>query len=162
MSLASVSFPTVTLPVDSYVYQFLSEGNAAVAEEFDLTPFNMNVQTIDRTLADKVFAICDYYLQGKTQRYSRHIYDIYMLLPRVRLDSTFKELVKQVRSIRASLNICPSAKDHINIPALLNEIIDSDFYKPDYMDITSYFQKTPLSYEKAISAIRTIAKSGMF
>ena len=51
------------------------------AEEFSLIPFSMKIQGIDRTLADKIFAICDYYLQGKEQKHSRHIYDIYKLLP---------------------------------------------------------------------------------
>ena len=64
----------------------------------------MKVQNIDRTLADKVFAICDYYLQGKTKRYSRHIYDIHKLLPKVPIEEEFKVLVKQVREV--SLSIC--------------------------------------------------------
>ena len=71
------------------------------AEEFSLIPFSMKIQGIDRTLADKIFAICDYYLQGKEQKHSRHIYDIYKLLPLVRLDENFKNLVNKVRSIRA-------------------------------------------------------------
>ena len=72
-----------------------------------LNVFTMKVQDIDRTLADKVFAICDYYLQGKTKRYSRHIYDIHKLLSKVPLGETFKDLVKQVRAARAEMDICP-------------------------------------------------------
>lgn len=162
VSLASLSFPTVELLVDSYVYQFLEKENVDVIAKFGLQPFKMNVQGIDRTLADKVFAICDYYLQGKTKRYSRHIYDIYMLLPKVDMNEEFKELVCEVRKLRAIKNICPSAAKGVNIPKLLIEIIEKDFFKDDYSVITTYFQRYPIDYEVAIEAIRIIAESGIF
>lgn len=162
VSLASISFPTVKLSVDSYVYQFLVKENMNIVEEYDLYPFTMNVQGIDRTLADKVFALCDYYLQAKTRRYSRHIYDIYMLLPKVELNQDFKELVHQVRELRAGMSICPSAVSGMDIPKLLNEIIDKEVYKSDYAEITTYFQNHPVKYEKAITAVKEIADSGMF
>ena len=53
--------------------------------------FEMKVQGIDRTLADKVFAVCDYYLQGKVAKHSRHLYDIYKLLPLVPQDENFRD-----------------------------------------------------------------------
>ncbi len=162
VSLASISFPTVELPVESYVYQYLMKENKDIVDEYDLHPFLMKVQGIDRTLVDKVFAICDYYLQGKTKRYSRHIYDIYMLLPKVSLDDDFKELVKQVRVVRSEMSICPSAADGVDIPELLQEIIEKDVYKEDYSSITIYFQRHPVSYDDAIEAVRTIAISGIF
>jgi len=162
VSLAALSFPTVELPVESYVYQYLIRENADIVDEYDLHPFTMKVQGIDRTLADKVFAICDYYIQGKTKRYSRHIYDIYMLLPKVALSDEFKELVKQVRTVRAEMSICPSAAEGVDVPALLQEIIDKEVYKEDYASITTYFQRQPLSYEEAIGAVKIIADSGIF
>ena len=61
----------------------------------------MKVQAIDRTLIDKVFAICDYYMKGDVRRHSRHIYNIFKLLPMVPLDDDFGKLVKEVREIRA-------------------------------------------------------------
>ena len=39
--------------------------------------FEMKVQGIDRTLADKVFAVCDYYLQGKVAK----LYTILLSMP---------------------------------------------------------------------------------
>lgn len=162
VSLAAVSFPTVKLPVDSYVYQFLVKENMDIVNEYDLHPFEINVQGIDRTLADKVFAICDYYLQGKKKRYSRHIYDIYMILPKVDLNQEFKELVKQVRQLRAEMSICPSAAEGVDIPRLLNMIVEEEVFKADYAEITTYFQNHPVDYESAIGAVKTIAGSGMF
>lgn len=162
VSFASIAFPIERHLVDSYVYQFLLKENMDVVEEYDLYPFIMNVQSIERTLADKVFAICDYYLQGKVRRYSRHIYDIYMLLPIVTQNESFKELVQQVRKLRANMNICPSAVQGVDIPSLLKEIIDKEVYKADYTEITTYFQKHPVTYENAIEAVKELAESGMF
>lgn len=162
VSLATLSFPTVQLPVGSYIYQFLEKENMDIVDEYNLHPFTMNVQDIDRTLADKVFALCDYYLQGKTKRYSRHIYDIYMILPKVSQDDKFKQLVQQVREHRSEMDICPSAKKDVHIPALLKEIIEKEVYKTDYKEITTYFQNHPVDYDTAIMAIREIAESGMF
>ena len=162
VSLALLSFPTDKLQVESYIYRYLMKENVDIVDEFELHPFTMNVQEIDRTLVDKVFAICDYYLQGKTKRYSRHIYDIYMLLPMVELNGDFKKLVTQVREVRSEMSICPSAVQGVNIPDLLNEIIEKEVYKEDYFDITTYFQNHPVIYESAIEAVKTIAESGMF
>lgn len=162
VSLASISYPTEKLPVESYVYQFLVKENKDIVEEYALYPFTMNVQGIDRTLIDKVFAICDYYLQGKIKRYSRHIYDIYMLFPKVKQNREFKELVSQVRKLRAAMSICPSAEKGVDIPKLLCEIIDKEIYKEDYAEITTHFQNHPVAYETAIKTVRKIAESGMF
>lgn len=162
VSLASISFPTAKLPVESYVYQYLMKENVDIVDEYKLHPFLMNVQGMDRTLADKVFAVCDYYMQGKTKRYSRHIYDIYMLLPRVEFNEEFNTLVKQVREVRAGMSVCPSAKQGVNVPKLLKEIIEKKIYKEDYSEITTYFQKNPVSYESAIEALKIVAESGMF
>ena len=162
ISLASLSFPTVKLPVESYVYKYLMKENMDIIDEYKLYPFVMNVQGIDRTLADKVFAICDYYLQGKTKRYSRHLYDIYMLLPRIELNEQFGELVKKVREVRAEMSICPSAVEGVDIPKLLREIIEKEVYKKDYLEITTYFQNYPVSYKNAIEAVKVIAESGIF
>lgn len=162
VSLGSSAFPTVKLPVESYVYQYLMKENGDIIDEYNLKPFEMNVQGIDRTLIDKVFAVCDYYLQGKSKRYSRHIYDIYMIVPKVELNEDFKKLVREVRGMRAQMSICPSANQSIKIPQLLKEIIEKEFYKKDYAEITTYFQNHPVDYMDAIEAVKMIAESGMF
>lgn len=64
--VAILPFPTIKCKVDNYIYRFLDKINRIdLAEKYDLMPFDITTQTIERTLVDKVFAICDYYLQGK-------------------------------------------------------------------------------------------------
>lgn len=66
-SFAEVSFPTVVLPVHSYIGDMMAEEAPEELENFCLEPFEMKVQGLDRTLADKVFAICDYYMQNRVK-----------------------------------------------------------------------------------------------
>ena len=121
----------------------------------------MKVQGINRTLIDKVFAVCDYYLKGETKRHSRHIYDIYKSLPLVPLDDDFKKLVDEVRPLRAAnASLCPSAQS--DIPEILNRLINEDVYKNDYEEITKKLLEETVSYETAISGLRQVAESGTF
>lgn len=161
-SFAEVSFPTVVLPVHSYIGDMMAEEALEELEKYRLNPFEMKVQGLDRTLADKVFAICDYYMQDRVKKHSRHIYDIYKLLQIVPLTEEFTELVKEVRSVRAMTNICPSAQSDVNVPEMLNYLIENEIYKEDYETITARILEEDVSYDVAIEAVKKIAASGMF
>lgn len=161
-SFAEVSFPTVVLPVHSYIGDMMTEEAPEELENFRLEPFEMKVQGIDRTLVDKVFAICDYYMQDKVKKHSRHIYDIYKLLPIVPQTEEFRRLVHEVRDVRAMNSICPSAQPGVNVPELLKYLIDNDVYKSDYETITTRILDEEVSYETAVEAVKKIAESGMF
>ena len=127
-SYTAVSFPTVLLPVHSYIGEMMEKEAPDAISDFMLTPFEMKVQGIDRTLADKVFAVCDYYLEGKVTKHSRHLYDIYKLLPLVPQNEDFKELVHEVREARSHSSICPSAAAEVDIPKLIEKIIEEKAY----------------------------------
>ena len=161
-SFAEVSFPTVVLPVHSYIGDMMMKEAPEELEKLYLEPFEMKVQGLDRTLVDKVFAICDYYIQDRVGKHSRHIYDIYKLLRIVPQTKKLKTLIREVRSVRAMTSICPSAKPEVNIPALLDFLIKNEVYKNDYENITVRILEEDVSYETAIEAVRKIAVSGMF
>lgn len=131
-------------------------------EEYNLNPFEMKVQGIDRTLADKVFAVCDYYLQGKVAKHSRHLYDIYKLLPLVPQDENFKELVKEVRAVREQSVICPSALPEANVPELLEKIIKEKAYKQDYDSLTTQLLEENVPYDTVIATLKKVAESSIF
>ena len=161
-SFAEVSFPTEILSVHSYIGDLMKTEAPGALEDYFLDTFDMKVQSLDRTLADKVFAICDYYLEDRTAKHSRHIYDIFKLLPLVPQTEQFRLLVKEVREERAKNNICPSAKPGVNVPALLSDIVVNQVYKSDYEMITSRLLEEDVSYPEAIDAIRQIAATDMF
>lgn len=161
-SFAEVSFPTVILPVHSYIGDMMQTEAPDMVAPYNLLPFEMKVQGIDRTMIDKVFAVCDYYMKGDVRRHSRHIYDIYKLLPMIALDEGFRKLVKEVRVVRAkNINICHSAQPGVDVPAVLMEIIHKEVYKSDYDNVTSRILEEQIPYEVAIEAVSKIAESGL-
>ena len=161
-SFAEISYPTVILPVNSYIGDMMKTVAPDLRKSYKLEPFEMKVQALDRTLVDKVFAICDYYLDGNVSKHSRHIYDVFKLLQIVPQTEDSKALVTKVHEERAKSRRCPSAKPEVDMPELLRMIVDSNAYKRDYDDLTSRLLEEPLDYDTAVSALRTIASSGMF
>lgn len=158
-ALGSYSFPTVEMPIDCYVYQYLLAINAEdLIVGYGLQPFRMQVQAVERTFIDKVFALCDYYMEGRSIRLSRHLYDLFKIYPTICFDDSFRSLFEEVRSHRASMDVCPSAKQGVDIRELLHEIIDSDYYRSDYESITTYFTSDSVEYSDAKRCLAKIAE----
>lgn len=161
--VALLPFPTTKRLVDNYIYRFLRGiDRLDIAETYNLMPFEITTQTIERTLVDKVFAICDYYMQGKTERHSRHLYDIHKIVTSVGITDEMKRLVPEVRAVRSNLSICPSAMEEVSVTNILHEIIDKQVYKMDYENITLGLLFIPVTYQAVIQSIRQLAESGMW
>lgn len=161
--IALLPFPTTVRMTDNYIYRFLKQSDQLhLAEEFGLMPFEITVQTIERTLVDKVFALCDYYLEGKTDRHSRHLYDIHKIMEHMVFPDSFASLVQEVRRLRAPLPICPSAAEGINLSHILEEIVHKEVYKEDYQKITENLLFSPLSYETAVSSLQRLMNEHYF
>ena len=161
--VALLPFLTTKRLVDNYIYRFLRKiDRLDIAESYNLMPFEITTQTIERTLVDKVFAICDYYMQGKTERHSRHLYDIHKIVTYVGIMDEMKRLVPEVRAVRSNLSICPSAMEAVNVTNILYEIIDKQVYKMDYENITLGLLFVPETYQAVIQSIRQLAESGMW
>jgi predicted nucleotidyltransferase component of viral defense system len=157
-ALGSYAFPTEIVSIGSYIGDFfMKKERSDLAEQFMLDGFEMKLQSIERTYIDKIFALCDYYILGKSKRYSRHLYDIYKLTRRIDFDDSFKKLYEEIRKHRKKMEICPSAEDGANVSALIREFCDKDFYKEDYQAITSYFSDDLVTYGDAIKQMRKLA-----
>lgn len=163
MALGSYSFPTEVVEIGNYIGDYLSDlGRTDIVEKYHLNPFSMKLQALERTYIDKVFALCDYYLQRKSKRYSRHLYDIYKLTPLMKFDENFSSLIHEIREHRAGMSICPSAKSEVDVPAIIMGFCENDFYKEDYKAITSYFAEDFIAYEEVIDNMKELALSGLF
>ena len=159
----TMSYPCEIRSVTSIIYDYLIEtNNFEFIEKYELEPFSIRVQSLERTLIDKVFAICDYVISSRTQGNSRHIYDLHQLLTKVELTSNLKQLVNKVRDERKQNSTCYSAQDGVNINEILSSIKLSNIYKKDYNYITKAMMYRSLSYEEAISALDDIIKSNIF
>ncbi len=148
-SLMSYAFPTEERELGNYILDALGKEEDELIATYDLGTFPMRVQSLNRTLIDKVFAVCDYYLQGKPHRNARHLYDIYKLTEYVKVDSDFLELVKEVRAHRITMGseIAPAAPMDVNIVELVQKICEEDFYKEDYREATLKLISESLEYE---------------
>ncbi len=151
------AYPSEAKTASSIIGNYLLENNQTdLAAEYDLIPFPIKVQSLNRTLIDKIFAVCDYYLRNKTEEHSRHIYDISKLLSEVRMDASFMDLFGRVRADRKDNDFCLSAKDECDIAGTLEEIIDKEVYKPDYNAITSQIIYDNVTYDEAIEGLKKI------
>lgn len=157
------AYPCKRMQATSIIYDYLnSNGNKDLISKFHLEPFELNVQTAARTLIDKLYALGDYYLSDAVAEHSRHIYDIYKLLGIVQLNVDLKQLVKEVYEERKPHERCRSAKDGVDMNALLQEIINKNIYKNDYEDITSKMLFEEVPYDTAIRALQKIIDNKLF
>ncbi len=148
-SLMYYAFPTEKREIRNYLLDALETEEEEFIITYDLKTFPMRVQSLNCTLINKVFAVCDYYLQGKAHRNARHLYDIYKLSERVEIDDDFLKLVEEVRTHRIALGreIAPAAPLDINILELAQKICKEDFYKEDYRETTLKLISESLEYE---------------
>ena len=158
------SFPTEIKDTSSLIYDFLkSQGDDKSIEAYGLKPFKMSVQTLARTLADKLFAIVDYYIDNDKERLGRHIYDIYKILPYVKLDETFRVLTEDVRDTRKKhTDRCHSAQDSVDIQEKLQRIVVEMYYESDYNKYKNPMHFDDVSYTDAITAVQTVIDKGIF
>ena len=113
-------------------------------------------------MVDKLYALGDYYLSEAVQEHSRHIYDIYKLLEIVEINEDLRKLAKDVFEERKGHQNCHSAKDEIDMNALLQEIIDKEVYKKDYQDITEKILFDKVEYSTAVKALQNVVNSKLF
>ena len=156
------AYPSRKMTAASFIYDYLKqEKREDLITQFSLEPFELNVQELERTFIDKLFAVGDYYLDNKLMEHSRHIYDLYKMFDVVEINESLRKLFQLVRKERSGHAACLSAQENINLKALLQKIIDENAYKTDYESVTEglLFEKVP--YETAISSLQRIVNSGL-
>lgn len=157
------AYPNEKRQVTNYIYDYLKENNILeYADEWNLTPFDITVQSAERTLIDKIYAIGDYYLNGNIFQHSRHIYDIYKLESMVEFDEGLKRLVKDVRAERMKHKTCLSAQNEIDMNKILSEIVNKDVFKADYESVTASLLFENVEYNEALKSMRRIIEENIF
>ena len=137
VALQIPSFPYVEKECSTYIYDYLKSINRNdIIERYELNPFIVKVQSLERTFVDKIFAICDYYLSSKVERNSRHLYDLYKLSEVIDMNS-LGLLISEVKEYRKSNPSCLSCKDGVFIKNIIKKIIDEKYYEYNYVNITS-------------------------
>lgn len=159
--LAYKPYPLEKKDVYNYITNYLLKHDKInIIDKYELQPFQANVQSIERTFIDKLFALCDYHIAKKYERYSRHLYDIHMIW---KSDLLRKEIVsglvlsiirdRQLHGVK-NYSCMPNAKPK----DILLEIIQKRVYEKDYNEVTSDFIATPILYETCIHSLIEIIK----
>lgn len=160
MTFFEKSFPSEIKSINSIIGNWLINNNYKdVASDYNLTSFNICVQNIERTFIDKIFAVCDYFMQNQPFRNSRHIYDLYMIEKQIDISSSsLKDLASKVKEERKKDVKCISAHDGFNVNNCLKDIFNTNFYQKDYNEVTSNLLTSPVSYSEAINILLKIIK----
>jgi|LSQX01.1.fsa_nt_gb predicted nucleotidyltransferase component of viral defense system len=155
-------YPCEKRDVSNYITNYLKQNNRLdLIEQYELEPFKMKIQTIERTFIDKVFAICDYHLLNKYIRNSRHIYDLYKIWNSNILNiDVVKSIMDDVIKDRQLLGVQNlSCLPGVKPKELLKEIYDKDVYEVDYNEITLAFIHKPVDYIEAIKVVNNIVEA---
>lgn len=157
------AYPTETRFASNIIYDYLKNNNVLEDGSFDeILPFEIKTQSVNRTFVDKVFALCDYYLNNEIDEHSRHLYDIYKMFDCIKFNNEFNSFIEEIRGIRKLKRFCTSADDKYDINSLLKEIVEEDIYKNDYENITKLIIYDNVDYEDTLKTILRIIELNIF
>ena len=147
--------------IKSLIHLYLEAINRIdIIANYQINPITLKVLKIEATFIEKIFAICDYYLNNDSFEKSRHLYDIHHLYKLVD-KAQLSKLIPMIRNLRVE-NKYPSAKANININQLLETIIKLDYFKSDYNNITKNLIYDDVTYSQVIATITLIIKQDWF
>ena len=152
-------YPCVSLDVSNYITKHLMSLNEEqLIAKYELAPFKMLIQSVERTFIDKLFALCDYHLDKRYNRYSRHLYDVHMIWQSGQLNKDLaKSIVPDVvkdRQLYATRN--PSCQQGSRPNIVLQEIVEQKVYEKDYNNVTSKFIYRAVDYDACIASLKEI------
>lgn len=155
-------YPCEEHKVSNYITKYLERNRQTdIIKTYGLEPFDMMIQTINRTFIDKVFATCDYHLQKEYLRHSRHIYDLHKIwnsgLLNIRVVKEIIEDVIRDRQLYGTHNLSCMPNQMPN--DILKNIYEEHVYQDDYNNITSAFVYKPVTYETVAGSIKEISES---
>lgn len=158
------SFPFESKEVNNYIYQFLKQQDEIdLIKQFELEPYLINVQSLDRTFIDKIFAICDYHEKCSYTQNSRHFYDIHRIWSNYSFEpESFTRLFYDVAiERRKNPNVNHSCASGYNIVEKLHHILKNNHFEKDYQDNTIHLLFDEVDYNTVKSTLISILDSGL-
>lgn len=128
------------LPISNYIWDAMGSNPKyrQVLVSFGLEPFYMPVQNMDVTFVEKVMSLTNNYIKDRSERLSRHLYDIYCMgmfgnLMSFNLASTMSLTKKYL--MERNNDIC--LRQDRPASQILIEALRSDFYLYDFNNLTT-------------------------
>lgn len=157
-------YPTEKKLVSNYIIKYLNEQNEhKIIKEYNLIPFEMEIQTIERTFIDKLFAVCDYHLAENYHRYSRHLYDIHKIWESNILKKDIVESIIEdvIHDRRANGENNHSVAEGTRINDLLQLIINNNVFEKDYNEVTKEFLYKDTEYVDIVESLQDIINNNI-
>lgn len=156
-SVRTPSFPLEEKWIASELQKYLEITNDKDSiQMFELSPFPVKVQSLERTFADKLYAVADYFLENMADRDSRHLYDLYCMASYINIDQVFVQFLKEIRKLRQLQPNNPAAISGRSLTDILQEALDSDFYMADYERYTIPLLFEPVDYQTAKNVVQKV------
>ncbi|WP_242249019.1 nucleotidyl transferase AbiEii/AbiGii toxin family protein [Bacillus cereus group sp. BfR-BA-01523] len=154
-------YPCDIKDVSNYITKFLEKEQPELIKEYQLQPFPMKIQTIERTFIDKIFALCDYHHDIDYKGKSRHIYDIHMIYRSGLLnEDILPELVMHIIETRRAGHKTYSCQTGYKPVEVLKGIIKGLVFFNDYETNTREFLSVYVEYGTAIASLEEILNRG--
>ena len=96
------------------------------------------------------------YLANEKSEHSRHLYDLYKIKNYIVFNDDFYRLFNEVKNERKIHEKCLSAMDNVSLPEVLKEILEKDYYKSDYEDITCNLLFEKVDYKTVKDSLASI------
>lgn len=149
----------------SMIYDYLvkTQGSnvGALIKKYGLEPFVVQTQDIGYTLCEKLIAIGNYYLRGRDNRASRHLYDIYKLSCIVPIDGTLRTVLLEVVSYVRERGIDNAIINGNNLEVVIYKSLKEGFFKNDYINVTSRFIYENVPYDVCKDRLYNILLFGL-
>ncbi|GAY78708.1 hypothetical protein NBRC111894_4262 [Sporolactobacillus inulinus] len=162
------SFPTDKMQATNYIFDYLQKQKQdALIEKYEMNAFDIQVQSIERTFIDKIFALCDYTIDGKYNRNSRHLYDLYMIYREYKQQLTrdlIRPLFIQVAKERSKSEHAHSAVKGFKLLEACRKVIEDDHFKEDYegtSNVQLFLPIESVTYQMIIGNFNDIIESGI-
>lgn len=157
-------YPVCTRQISSYIGDCLLRFAPQLVPQYNLESFTITTVDFRRTFMDKLFALADYYLLGKVTRYSRHLYDIYKLSNNIDIASdrqALYSLYKEVNAERRGCRGCRSSDAGVVLSRVIKQVMDCDYYRDDYNNVTRTILLEPIAYEMCKQRVYEILQCGI-
>ena len=128
----TVSEPITYLEIAPHLYELASDEEKLILEsEYNVKPFKIGVNTLERIFLDKVFASENYFINQKFTDFTKHIYDITVMMKLNQIENFLNDLpsllnILELKKYEESVRI-GGLDYNINISEF-RYINNSDFY----------------------------------
>lgn len=153
----------VVKPISNYIYDCLSQNASDISKlkAYELDPFEICVQDVRYTLCEKLISIGNNYLRGKSDRLSRHLYDVYKIIQVVPLDADLRMIFNEVYTYTQGRGFDDAIIEGRNLEDSVYKAMQSDFYKDDFAMVSSKFIWEKVVYESCKKVLLGMVYSGL-